>query len=281
MRMVTVKSNDTLWQIARKNGISLESLLIANPQIRDPNKIYPGDKVLIPVDEDKDDNSQWSENDKNDCGDRDTHGLDVNRGAVTAAEAGDTIKSIARRFGIGAETLSAVNRQLYTVELKGGEQIYLPGFYHRRHGESLYAIAALYGVGLEALLMANPDIDDSEELSEVEKVAIPRRDNGDIGIYVVRAGDSLYRIAHRYHIPISALTLANPEIKDPDLIYPEQVLSVPGPHIAEGGQTLADIAALYDQDLDDLSELNPEFAKGTIPDGVSIRLMMRSSCALI
>ena len=277
MRMVTVKSNDTLWQIARKNGISLESLLIANPQIRDPNKIYPGDKILIPVDENKTEAPQWSGNDSDACENRDMHGLDVNH----VAESGDTIKSIARRFGLSTETLSAVNRQLYSVELKGGEQIYLPGFYHRRHGESLYVIAGLYGVGLEALLMANPDIDDSEDLSDVEKVAIPRRENGDIGIYVVRAGDSLYRIARRYHIPVSALTLANPEITDPDLIYPEQVLTVPGPHIAEGEQTLADIAALYDQDLDDLSELNPDFREGTISDGVSIRLMMRSGCALI
>ena len=43
-----VKKGDTLWGIARQNGVSLASLAAANPQIKNPNLIYPGEKVSIP-----------------------------------------------------------------------------------------------------------------------------------------------------------------------------------------------------------------------------------------
>ena len=43
-----VKRGDTLWAIARANGVSLKDLIAANPQIKNPDLIYPGDKVKIP-----------------------------------------------------------------------------------------------------------------------------------------------------------------------------------------------------------------------------------------
>ena len=44
----TVVSGDTLWGIARRYSVTLEKLLQANPGIKNPNLIYPGDKVVIP-----------------------------------------------------------------------------------------------------------------------------------------------------------------------------------------------------------------------------------------
>ena len=43
-----VKKGDTLWGIAGKFGVSLAALIQANPQIKNPNLIYPGDRVNIP-----------------------------------------------------------------------------------------------------------------------------------------------------------------------------------------------------------------------------------------
>ncbi|HHU21916.1 MAG TPA: LysM peptidoglycan-binding domain-containing protein [Clostridiales bacterium] len=43
----TVVSGDTMWGIAAKNGMSLQELLALNPQMKNPNLIYPGDKVRI------------------------------------------------------------------------------------------------------------------------------------------------------------------------------------------------------------------------------------------
>lgn len=44
----TVRKGDTLWGIAKRHGVTLAALTAANPQIKNPNLIYPGDKVRIP-----------------------------------------------------------------------------------------------------------------------------------------------------------------------------------------------------------------------------------------
>ena len=44
----TVVSGDTLWGIAKKHNVALEKLLQANPGIKNPNLIHPGDKVVVP-----------------------------------------------------------------------------------------------------------------------------------------------------------------------------------------------------------------------------------------
>ena len=47
-RYYTVKKGDTLWGIAKQYGVALTALIAANPQIKNPNLIYPGDRVRMP-----------------------------------------------------------------------------------------------------------------------------------------------------------------------------------------------------------------------------------------
>ena len=42
-----VVQGDTLWGIAQKFGVSLETLVALNPQIKNPNLIQPGDEVRV------------------------------------------------------------------------------------------------------------------------------------------------------------------------------------------------------------------------------------------
>jgi morphogenetic protein associated with SpoVID len=44
-----VHSGDTLWQIAQTFGVALDQLISANPQIKDPSVILPGEQVTIPT----------------------------------------------------------------------------------------------------------------------------------------------------------------------------------------------------------------------------------------
>jgi len=46
--MHIVCKGETLWGIAKQHGVTLPSLIAANPQIKNPNLIYPGDEVRIP-----------------------------------------------------------------------------------------------------------------------------------------------------------------------------------------------------------------------------------------
>jgi nucleoid-associated protein YgaU len=48
-KVYIVKSGDTLLKIAKKFGITIDQLLAANKQIKNPNKIQPGDEITIPV----------------------------------------------------------------------------------------------------------------------------------------------------------------------------------------------------------------------------------------
>lgn len=48
IRSHTVVKGDTLWAIAKRYGLTLEDLLMANPTIKNPNLITVGQKVVIP-----------------------------------------------------------------------------------------------------------------------------------------------------------------------------------------------------------------------------------------
>ena len=47
-RTHTVRKGDTLWGVARQYGVELTALIRANPQIKNPNLIYPGEAVRVP-----------------------------------------------------------------------------------------------------------------------------------------------------------------------------------------------------------------------------------------
>ncbi len=45
--------------------------------------------------------------------------------------------------------------------------------------------------------------------------------------YTVKKGDSLWKIAVKYEIGLSEIIEANPQIKNPNLIYPDQIINIP------------------------------------------------------
>ncbi|MGE5404347.1 MAG: LysM peptidoglycan-binding domain-containing protein [Candidatus Saccharibacteria bacterium] len=47
--LYTVQTGDTLYFIAERMGVPLNLLIEANPQIADPNLIYPGQRICIPA----------------------------------------------------------------------------------------------------------------------------------------------------------------------------------------------------------------------------------------
>lgn len=44
-----VKAGETLWLISQLYEVSLESIIRSNPSIHNPNLIYPGEEIIIPV----------------------------------------------------------------------------------------------------------------------------------------------------------------------------------------------------------------------------------------
>lgn len=50
----TVVSGDSMWKIAVRYQVGLDEIIAYNPQISDPQLIYPGDKIKIPSQNDAD-----------------------------------------------------------------------------------------------------------------------------------------------------------------------------------------------------------------------------------
>lgn len=72
--------------------------------------------------------------------------------------------------------------------------------------------------------------------------------------HTVVRGDTMWKIASRYKVGTSEIISANPQIKNPDLIYPGNVLAIP---------SLSDSVRTYEQEVVRL--VNVERAKAGLP----------------
>ncbi|WP_116900986.1 SafA/ExsA family spore coat assembly protein [Thermaerobacter sp. PB12/4term] len=100
-------------------------------------------------------------------------------------------------------------------------------------GDTLFFIAQRFGVTLQALIAANPQIPDPSLIFPGQQICVPTGvfpppppcPNG--FIYTVQPGDTLFLIAQRFGVSLQALIAANPQITNPNLIFPGQQICVP------------------------------------------------------
>ncbi|UNC91782.1 SafA/ExsA family spore coat assembly protein [Candidatus Contubernalis alkaliaceticus] len=94
-------------------------------------------------------------------------------------------------------------------------------------GDTLFKIAQREGVSLDALIRANPQIKDPNLIFPGQKVFIPTKPKPPTKFVIVQKGDTLFKIAQREGVSLDALIRANPQIKDPNLIFPGQKVFIP------------------------------------------------------
>ncbi|NLJ81374.1 MAG: SafA/ExsA family spore coat assembly protein [Firmicutes bacterium] len=105
--------------------------------------------------------------------------------------------------------------------------------YTVRQGDSMWLIAQRFGVSLSALIAANPQIPDPSRIFPGQIVCVPAAMPPPSGCpagtfpYTVQRGDSMWLIAQRFGVSLSALIAANPQISDPSKIHPGQIVCVP------------------------------------------------------
>jgi LysM repeat protein len=99
---------------------------------------------------------------------------------------------------------------------------------------------------------------------------------GESGGYTVRHGDTLSSIAARAGVSLSALRAANPQIRNPNLIFPGQTIALPQSggtsYTVQAGDTLSGIAARFGLDWHDLALDNGLANPGMILPGQTLRL---------
>lgn len=92
--------------------------------------------------------------------------------------------------------------------------------------------------------------------------------------YRTQAGDTLTAIAGRFHVALADLETANPQIADPNLIFPNELIHIPSAHdephhvstvpplvstyVVAAGDTMSGIAATHGVTLGALEAANPQ-----------------------
>lgn len=197
-----VRSGETLSTIASRYGVSISQLKMTN-RIR-TNLIRPGQRLRIPF-----------------------GGADaVSDTKIYTVKAGDTLSTIASRYGVSVVRLKRANR-LSGDSLRIGDRLEIPtqvavsdapkrvakSRTHRvRSGESLYTIGKRYGVSVDRLKAANGLRRNTIRVGQ--ELVIPARSSGASTsasgkVHRVRSGDTLSEIARRYGTTVSKLRSAN------------------------------------------------------------------------
>jgi murein DD-endopeptidase MepM/ murein hydrolase activator NlpD len=94
------------------------------------------------------------------------------------------------------------------------------GVYTVKAGDTLWGIATANRMTVSDLMTLNKLSSTSLRIGQT--LTVP-----DTGNYVVKAGDTLYGIAMRAGIPVRALINANPQLSNPNAIWPGLRLTVP------------------------------------------------------
>lgn len=212
---VTVVKGDTLRIIAARCGTTVYALRRANPEIGSGDLIYPNQVLLLP-------------------------------GAILYGNAGyntyivmrgDTLKSLANRFGTSLDVLLSLNRDITNANvIYEGQRLVVPSgsgvpvtpppasgqTYTVRRGDTLRIIAARYNTTVQAILQVNPQISNANVIYAGQVINLP----AGLSTHVVQKGDTLRIIAARYGTTVDALLRLNPQITNANLIYVGQVIRV-------------------------------------------------------
>ncbi len=162
---------------------------------------------------------------------------------------GDTMYKIAQKNNISLNALIAANPQIQNPALIfPGQEICIPTggggggtgtggctWYTVKKGDTMYKIAQSNNISLNALIAANPQIQNPALIHPGQKVCIPMGSGGSSGStnnsgcmwYTVKKGDTMYKIAQKHNISLDTLVTANPQIENPELIRPGQKICIP------------------------------------------------------
>lgn len=247
----TVKAGDSLYAIAKKNGLSLADLLRIN-NLNVNSLIKPGDVLKI---QDFVNSKSSKSNDA----------LNASKDGLYLVKKGDSLYRIAVNSGLSLNELLNLNHLKTNSLIYPGQKLIVKSKtktviqnapkanntnltkYTVKAGDTLYHIARQTGISLDELLnlnhlKINSLILPGQELiikksvtdnQNNQKVPSPSLDNKDYdqhkpSIYTVKAGDTLYHIAQELKINLSDLLEIN-HLNEKSLITPGQKLLISSP----------------------------------------------------
>jgi len=189
---------------------------------------------------------------------------------------GDTLWSIARKFGVSVNDIKAANN-LSSNSLSIGQSLFIPGqeeeeelttsgiIYRVVSGDTLYSIARKYNTTVNKIKELNNLTSNNLSIGQVLKITdgttTPEEDTDQV-TYTVKSGDNLYAIAGRYNVTVDALKKANNLTSN--LLSIGQTLVIPvtstessfNTYTVVSGDTLYGIARKFNVSVDNLKSTN-------------------------
>ncbi len=211
-----VKKGDTLYSLAHKYNVTIQSLIDLNPDIKDGLKV--GQTIVIP------DKSDFTLNGKKNGT---PHHLTMYK-----VSKGETKWSIAKAHGIKVEELEKINPGI-SGGLKEGDNIWVPVpeqektdgqklqteyienavIYHKvKPDDTLFKIAVMYGVEMSKIQELNPEA--TKTMRPGMLLKIPAKKKNNFIEHTVRKGETLYSICRFFEIKEEELHRDNPALKD-------------------------------------------------------------------
>lgn len=164
MKIHVVRKGDTLYDIAKKYGVDLDVLIAANPQIDDPDVLMIGQKIRIPSKGVAETPPRQAELTPQ------AAAKDSADGEVVAADGGE-----ARDAHRGDHDHHWNNNWNHDDWNKHGDDDDRYFHYTVRPGDTLWEIAHRFGLSLQELIAANPQIENPDLIRVGEVIRIPHR----------------------------------------------------------------------------------------------------------
>jgi len=204
-----VKSGESLEKIAKNYGVSVQEVLKANKNIN-PNKLKVGENLCIP---------QKTSTKTQDY-------------AIYKVKKGDTLQSIAEKFGVDAQELKSFNN-LKSEKIIEGQELKIPakgtakkqkketqeyGTYVVQKSAKLEHIAKKLGVSQRELEELNPELK-GKWLTKGTVVKVPKQEQKkekreeSYTVYKIKKGGRLEHVAKNLGVSKEELERLNPELK--------------------------------------------------------------------
>lgn len=218
---LTLEDGDSFESIAKAFETSVETIAQLNPEVNTAQEVTAGQQIRLPY-------------------------RSCPSGIIYTVRRGDTLYSIATRYGITEAALRRANPLLTGVRIRPGLPLCIPrrrraacpgGFiYTISARDSLYRIASRYGITVAAILRANPGLDPNRLFTGQQicipttptPTPIPPRPGRCPGgfFYTLTARDTLYNLAIRFNTTVEAIIRANPGL-DPNRLFTGQRICIP------------------------------------------------------
>lgn len=222
--LYVIRPGDDFYHLAIRFNTTIPAIISANPLIN-PNALQIGQTVCIP-----------SQAIYPACPE----------GNYYTIRPGDTLYNIASNYNVSLDDLIEANPGIDPYMIMVGQVICIPLAvppvectkgkpYTVKPGDTFYRISRKFNVSLDDLVEINPSID-PDRLLVGQIICIPVEEppmscpEGAV-IYVVKSGDTLYKIAEGLNTTVDSIVKLNPDI-DPEVLSVGQKICTP--EISEG-----------------------------------------------